>query len=127
MLKLCSKRFPDLKLIQGDFNKAKAFEKLGKYDFIFSTGAITEYSQLDISLPLIYKHLKKKGTLILIGINRNVVGKVMSKLWKFELRGKEKIISALKKTKFRKIEVVPVSWKLFPTSYVKFVVKARKA
>lgn len=136
MLALCKQKFPQLILLQGDFNRGESFVSfpegkpvilpLASYDFIFSSGAVSEYGDLAKVLPLVYSLLKRGGVFVNIGIKRNVVGWIMGKLWHFTAPGKEKFMSACRETGFSQVEEVKISWKYFPTSFVKYAVVGKK-
>ena len=136
MLMLCRKKFSKITLLQGDFNQSESFASfpegknitltLASYDFIFSSGAVSEYGDLQKVLPLVNELLKEKGIFVNIGIQRNPIGFIMGKLWQFTAPGKNKFTAACQEADFSTIEEIKIPWKFFPTSAVKYCVLARK-
>src|SRR3989344_4674119 len=136
MLTLCRKKFPELTLLQGDFNQNQSFLTFpenkatrlppASYDFVFSSGAVSEYVDLEKVLPFVYLLLKKGGIFINIGIKRNIVGLIMGKLWHFTAPGKEKFIDACRKAGFSVVQEMSLSWKFFPTNFVKYCIISKK-
>ncbi len=136
MLALCKQKFPSVSLLHGSFNDDGFFLTFpkkfpvqiasGSYDLIFSSGAISEYGDLSKVLPLSYRLLKEDGLLVNIGIKRNPVGLIMGKVWHFRAPGKERFMAACSEAGFSKVEDIKLSWKYFPTSFVKYCVLAKK-
>lgn len=139
MLKICHERYPNVKLVKGDFNKKEDLASFittlddkiisfseSSFDFVFSTGAVSEYGQLEKVIPIVYNLIKKDAPFINIGIKRNLVGLIMGKCWNFNPPGENKLIEECEKAGFSDTALIPISWRLFPTSYVKYVVKAIK-
>lgn len=135
MLSICRERLPQLELVLGDFNQKECYNafpekkpialQTNSYDLVFTTGAVSEYADLQQVVPFVYDLLKPGGQYVNIGIKRNFVGKIMGVLWKFNPAGKKKLMSVCKQAGFS-VNEVPVSWKFFPTTYVKYVVVATK-
>ena len=139
MLKICHERYPNLKLVRGNFNEKEDFDSFittlddkivsfpdSSFDFIFSTGAVSEYGQLEKVIPIIYNLIKRDSQFINIGIKRNLIGLIMGRCWNFDPPGENKFIEECKKAGFSDTTLIPINWRVFPTSYVKYVVKAVK-
>lgn len=136
MLDLYKKRFPKLDIVIGDFNKAdnfsffnsrKKFEFLDReFDLIMSTGAISEYGEINKVIQFVYNLLKYNGVFINIGIKKNVMGLITGRLWYYKPTGKKKFISVCNSAGFSEIHNIKISWRHFPTNITKFAIMARK-
>ena len=133
MLQIYNKKFPTVPLFIGDFNKETKFtnlknsrkENLPKFDFIISSGAVSEYGDLSKVIPLVHNLLKDNGTFINIGIKRNIIGLIQGFFWSFNPPGRKKFSNACKKYGFS-VKTRSISSKYFPTSLVKYVTICRK-
>lgn len=136
MLKLYKERFSKINAIIGDFNSSSNFLEFPShkpielekdyFDLIISTGAVSEYGNKDTSIPFIYTLLKSGGTFINIGIKKNAVSLITSKLWHYKPIGKKNFVKSCESTGFTHTELIRISWNNFPTNFTKFVLKARK-
>jgi SAM-dependent methyltransferase len=135
MLSVCRAKRPEARLIVGDFNRPDDYRMYptGRparleedYDLIISTGAISEYGDLEVALPLLYGHMRPGGRLLAIGIGRNLVSVISGKVWHYRPNGSEAFIAACGRAGFREIAREPISWKWFPTNILKYAVSARK-
>jgi predicted TPR repeat methyltransferase len=135
MLGVCRTKLPSARLIVGDFNRPGAYrrledgraEELGDdYDLIISTGAVSEYGDLRLTLPLLHEHLRPGGLLLTIGISRNPVNGISGRLWGFHPRGSQVFMAACERAGFRDVAREPIHWKWFPTNILKYAVSARR-
>ena len=136
MLSLYQKKFPDVNVIIGDFNKKQNFSLFvsrkpifiepNSFDLIVSTGAVSEYGNVEKVIPFIYSILKNKGIFINIGIKKNVMSLVTGKIWHYKAVGKKEFISVCKNNGFSKIYSMKISWNHFPTNITKFAIKTEK-
>src|SRR3989344_932782 len=108
MLKLYKSKFPNVQAVLGDFNKGKTFHsfpdkkpiKLPSFDFIISTGAVSEYGDRSKALPRIYKLLKKRGVFVNIGVENNLLGRLIAKAWHFTPTSSEKFMNSCQNAGF---------------------------
>jgi ubiquinone/menaquinone biosynthesis C-methylase UbiE len=135
MLHVCRGKLPAAKLLVGDFNRPggyRAFPNGGPatlesdYDLVISTGALSEYGDLQHALPLLHRHLKPGGVLLTIGISRNPVNHISGRLWDFEPRGSREFMGACEDAGFEDVARERISWKWFPTNVLKYAVTARR-
>ncbi len=128
MLRIYHEKFPSTKLVVGDFNNPKALQKLklGKFELIISTGAVSEYGDYGKVMPFIHNSLKKNGVFLAIGVKLNFIGKLILKGWHTApSTGKEELISASKKV-FSKVQIIPIPWYLAPAKLTTYFLKAVK-
>jgi ubiquinone/menaquinone biosynthesis C-methylase UbiE len=136
MLKIYQERFPEIESVIGDFNRGMdlftfptkknfVFEN-GKYDLVVSTGAVSEYGDIKLAIPVVYRVLKKDGVFVNIGIKKNVMSLVTGKLWHYKPSGRKKSILECKNCGFSEVDTLKISWNKFPSNITKFVLKARK-
>ena len=136
MLKMCSRKLPEVKLLVGDFNQVEIFHTFpdkkrvalndASFDCIVSAGAISEYGDLDKALPFVYKLLKKDGFFINIGTKRNVAGIIGGKIWHFKPLGKKRFMSVCENMNFSRVHSIGIPANLFPTSILRYVLIAQK-
>jgi len=136
MLEICREKFPEARLLVGDFNKGGKFRDLrtggraglrrGAFDLVISTGAVSEYGTLERVIPMIHRLTRKKGLFINVGIKRNLLNRMFGRVWGFRPKGKHALILACRTCGFRDVQSVNLPWRLFPTNLLKFVVTARK-
>jgi predicted TPR repeat methyltransferase len=136
MLDVCQEKLPGARLVVGDFNRPGEYRVHGNgrpvsldddFDLVMSTGAITEYGDLHVTLPLLHRHLRPGGRLLAIGISRNPVNQLSGRLWDFRPRGRHLFVDACRDAGFQDVTRVPIPWKWFPTNVLKYAVSARKA
>ncbi len=135
MLDICRNKIPTAKLILGDFNKVDGYRAFSNgepagldedYDLIISTGAVSEYADLEATLPLLRDHLRPGGTFLNIGIGRNPVNLISGMLWRFRPRGSRDFMTACERAGFQKVTRQTIRWRWFPTNVLKYAVSARK-
>jgi SAM-dependent methyltransferase len=135
MLDVCRAKLPRARLVVGDFNRPGEYRIHGNgrpvtlhddYDLVMSTGAVTEYGDLGVTLPLLHRHLRPGGRLLAIGISRNLVNQVSGRLWDFTPRGRRVFTDACRDAGFHDVRRVPIPWKWFPTNVLKYAISARK-
>lgn len=126
MLEVCRKKLPDVELVSGDFNEGDLGFLKGKFDLIVSTGALSEYAELEKVLPQLRDLLQKDGVLLVLGIIKAPIGWLQSKMWHFKLIGRGGFMKACEQASFSQVEKVKVPFKFFPTSVMKFAVKTLK-
>jgi len=136
MLQICRRKFPDVRLLVGDFNNGAKFIDLrtdrraslrrGSFDLVVSTGAVSEYGMLETVIPMIYRLTRKKGLFINVGIKHNLLNRMFGRIWGFHPKGKTAFIQACRACGFTDVQSVNLPWRLFPTNILKFVVTARK-
>lgn len=136
MLKICHQKIPSAKLVQGSFNEPSGFKTFledksfhfqpQSFDLVISTGALSEYGKLEKALPFVKSLLKESGILFDIGIKKGLIQWIQSKLWHFTPRGEKAFKEACKKAGFEKVDSVKIPARYFPTSLIKFAVKASK-
>ena len=134
MLKLYKVNFPTVQVLLGDFNKENVFHtfpsqkpvKIGAFDLIISTGAVSEYGDLNKAIPLTYKLLKKGGVFVNIGVENNILGRLIAKVWYFTPTSREKFITSCKNAGFSDVQLLPFPWYLFTSKMMNYIIKARK-
>ncbi len=136
MLKLYQERFPTIKTIIGDFNQQDNFQtfptkrltsfKQDSFNLIVSTGAVSEYGDIERVIPFIYKLLKNEGYFVNVGIKRNIMSIVTGKIWHYKPSGRKILKKACKKVDFKNIQNIKIPWKHFPNNITRFVTSARK-
>jgi SAM-dependent methyltransferase len=134
MLDVCRSKVPSATLLVGDFNRPDGYRAFADgsparlesdYDLIVSTGAVSEYGDLAVTLPLLRRHLRPGGRLLAIGIGRNPVNGISGRLWEFEPRGSREFMVACETAGFREVTRRRIPWKWFPTNVLKYAVTAR--
>ena len=136
MLNICRDKYPEVTLLLGDFNRDRVFRgfqskhrirlRRGAYDLVISTGAVSEYGDLETVIPMVYKVTRKDGLFVNVGIKRNLLNRMFGRVWGFRPKGKHQFIRTCKECGFREVHSIILPWKLFPTNLLKFVVIARK-
>ena len=134
MLKQYKTKFPTIQAIIGDFNKEAAFRSfpgkkpvtLDSFDLIVSTGAVSEYGELHKALPRIYKLLKKGGVFVNIGVEDNILGRLIAKAWYFTPTSRQRFMTACRNAGFSKIRLLPFPWYLPTSKLMNYIVEARK-
>jgi SAM-dependent methyltransferase len=135
MLGVCRTKLPGARLLVGDFNHTDGYRTFDdgrparledEYDLVISTGAVSEYGDLRVTLPLLREHLRPGGRLLTIGISRNPVNGISGKLWGFHPRGSRVFMAACAQAGFRDVALEPIHWKWFPTNVLKYAVSARR-
>lgn len=136
MLDIHHRRYPEVPLVVGDFNKGTDFCSFpdrqsvrlphNYYDLVISAGALSEYGQPEVCLPWCYQLLKPKGTLINIGVHKNIFGEVTGKLWKFKPLSSYAFIQACKEAGFSNPHLITASWQTFPKNFTDYTVRAEK-
>ena len=133
MLTICREKFPDVFLIQGDYNSQEfqSFADGKSYDFSFrsfdliiSTGSLTEYGDQDRVLPFLYKLLKPGGYLANIGHQKGIVNIIVLHFWKGRSISKNTFKKKCLRAGFEAVEDVPMP---FYKSWRKYGVVARVA
>jgi SAM-dependent methyltransferase len=134
MLAVCRSKIPGARLLVGDFNLGGGYRTYpagepadleDDYDLVISTGAVSEYGDLEATLPRLRSHLKAGGRLLNIGIGRNPVNLVSGMLWRFQPPGSRAFMEACEQAGFQAVSRQPISWKWFPTNILKYAVSAR--
>lgn len=136
MLSIHQQLYPSAPLILGDFNQGVNFKSWpqrepvqllpNSFDLIISAGALSEYGQPAIAIPWCYRLLKPNGTLINIGVHKNILGEIIGQLWKFKPLSAGALVQDLQAAGFRHAEVVPATWRVFPKNLTDYTVKAEK-
>ena len=136
MLKICRRRIPSIQLMVGDFNDETTICSMddGKpvklnddsFDFIISTGAVTEYGDLERVIPLVRRLLVSGGTFVNVGLKKNLVNMVSGMVWHFRPKSIGTVMSSCVRYGFQTVQRVPIPWKLFPTSCLKYAIRAKK-
>lgn len=128
MLKIYNEKFKDITSLLADFNNTTGLHILKKdsFNLVISTGAVSEYGDLDIVIPFIYKIIKNNGLFVNIGIKKNFMNFIPSKLWHYKPAGRKKFSLACKNSGFKEINSIKLSWNHFPTNIMKFAIIARK-
>lgn len=134
MLDVCRSKLPGTRLIVGDFNRADGYRTFiddqpaaleGDYDLVMSTGALSEYGDLEATLPRLRRHLKPGGLLLTIGISRNPLNDISGRLWKFEPRSSHAFMTACDEAGYEDVTGHPIPWRWFPSNILKYAVSAR--
>jgi len=136
MLKICKRRIPSIQLMVGDFNDKSTICSMddGKpvklndnsFDFIISTGAVSEYGDLEKVIPLVQSLLVCGGTFVNVGLKKNIVNTISGMVWHFRPKSIGSVMNSCVRYGFRTVQRVPIPWKLFPTSYLKYAIRAKK-
>lgn len=124
------------KSIVGDFNDEKTFRSFPNrqkiqlpdsyFDLIISTGALSEYGNLEEALPLVYSKLKNNGILMNVGINKNIVSDISGAFWQYKTPGRKNFMDACDRHGFKEVKRVNIPMQYFPNNYWRYIVKARK-
>jgi SAM-dependent methyltransferase len=126
MLDIYVRRFPRVKAIAGDFNQEITLLDPSSFDLIVSTGAVSEYGDLDMIIPLIHRLLREERVFINLGVEKNFLSKITGILWQYKPSGKQDFMSACMNHGFSDVEEIPIPWSRFPSNYLKYAVKAGK-
>lgn len=137
MLKLYNRKFPNLQTVIGDFNKPdsvflsfpnqqQTILNLNSFDFIISTGSLSEYGKLNIVVPFVYRLLKKDGVLLNLGIKKNIIGFFIGKIWEFTPQDSKTLIRSCEAAGFSKIEALSIPWIFFSRKIIEYAVMAKK-
>lgn len=115
MLAIFSKNLPLSKTIAGDFSSPKVQTKLKKnsFDLVISTGTLSEYLNIEESVPIVYSLLKKRGLFLNIGLKKNIYSTISGLFWNYKPAGKNKIIKECKKSGFSKVDLILESYSRF--------------
>lgn len=136
MIKIYESSFPNSKSVIGDFNDEKTFRAYPKgaiikfpdsyFDLIISTGALSEYGDMNKVIPFIYRKLKKNGVLINIGVNDGPLSKITGFFWGYKTTGKKKFFKACREHGFAEVNHIRIPFRFFPNNYWRYIAKARK-
>lgn len=136
MLTIHHERYPAVPLVRGDFNKGTDFISWptrqpvalppNSFDLIISAGALSEYGDVSVTVPWCYRLLKPQGTLINIGVHKNILGEIIGMLWKFKPLSSYAFIKACKTAGFSRAALVSSTWQIFPKNLTEYTVKAEK-
>ncbi|MBX7057866.1 MAG: class I SAM-dependent methyltransferase [Leptospirales bacterium] len=138
MLSICERRLPAARLLRGDFHDWSALRthrsglpsslSAEDFDLIVSAGAIFEYGHARRIIPLIQRSLRPGGRVLLIGIRRNWIGRLQSRLWHFAALNKDAAQQAVKQFRAGGLEssLLTIGWRYFPANLVKFAVSASR-
>ncbi|MFH1403534.1 MAG: class I SAM-dependent methyltransferase [Candidatus Altiarchaeota archaeon] len=136
MLRIYNNKFPGLSTLCGDFNNGNCFRSYpgggmvklepSSFDIIVSTGAVSEYGDLERTIPFIHSLLREDGVFINVGVRKNVINKISGRIWHYKPNGREKLVQSCRDTGFRDIEDMNISIRHFPSNMLKYVVKAVK-
>ena len=136
MIKIYGSNFPNSRSIIGDFNDEKTFKQYphgdsvklqGSYfDLVVSTGALSEYGNLEKAIPFICSKLKKNGILVNIGVNGNPLSKITGFFWEYKTTARKKFLNACTEYGFKEVKRVRIPFRFFPNNYWRYIAKARK-
>lgn len=136
MIAECLSKIKNAEYILGDFNNRKTFVNAktkkkkqlenNSFDLILSAGAVSEYGDLDKSLPIIFSFLKKDNLFLNIGVRKNFINKLIGNFWGYNARSPDEFILKCKKAGFREVNKIKVPWLMFYLKYRYFVAVARK-
>lgn len=130
MASIFRKRHPTIPVVLGDFNDltltgSHPLLMPGTYDLVVSAGALSEYGQTD-AYRLVGRLLKDSGRLLIIGIRRNLIGRLIGEMWKFHPRDPQEIADTCRIAGFNSVHVSSISWRQFPRTLIDIVVLAEK-
>lgn len=136
MLAKHAKRLPAVQLIYGDFSDVSSFRSFPSekpitihemsVDLVVSAGALSEYSNVEQTLPWVFSILKPGGILVNVGVDNTLLGKATAKLWKFHPLGARSFMESCKKTGLTAVTRVRVPRNIFLKHKEEYCVKAIK-
>jgi len=135
MLEAYLKKFPNANALVGDFNNHEVFSFPEKkpvsiencFDFVISTGAISEYGDLEQAIPFVYNILKTDGLFINLGNNTNsLINKLAEKIWNFKCQDPEKFADICEKYFFSNVHFSKIPFSALPANFMKYALLARK-
>ncbi|MFC2163029.1 class I SAM-dependent DNA methyltransferase [Candidatus Altiarchaeota archaeon] len=136
MLRIYSNRFPEARIVLGDFNdeaSLKCHESKECFDLaddayhmIISCGAVSEYGDLERILPLIHRILADDGVFINLGVEKSLFSSLSGRFWKYNASGSARLRSLLKSIGFSHVEKIEIPKKFFPSNLIRYIIKARK-
>jgi predicted TPR repeat methyltransferase len=135
MLKAYLKKFPKAKTLIGDFNNNESYSFPERtpvslencFDFIISTGSISEYGDLKKAIPFVHSALRKNGLFINFGNNaHSLVNKCAEKIWSFKCHSPDKFADACEDTGFSDVYFSKIQFSAFPANFMKYALIARK-
>ncbi|MBI2134719.1 methyltransferase domain-containing protein [Candidatus Woesearchaeota archaeon] len=135
MLKICI-RMGNVKPVIGDFNDESSLRlfpggrkfklKSLYFDMAISTGALSEYGDPGIIIPLLHRVLKNKGIILNIGVNQNVLSRIVGYIWNYRNMAKEEFKGCCGKYGFINIKSIKIPLRFFPNNFWRYAVKAEK-
>ena len=137
MLDIYYQRYPQNRLLMGDFNQEKLFYSYpdreitplmpGSFDIIISSGAVMEYGILDKAFTLIHKLLRPGGMMIIIGTKKSRLSDFTGAMWwKYQSPPTQEVLSIIKQTGFSNIRNNSDTVH-FPIGLIKEIIIAHKA
>jgi predicted TPR repeat methyltransferase len=136
MLRIYRKRYPENKIVFGDFNNPDSFRDFthkrpvslneGMFDLVISTAAVTEYGQLDRLIPYIYRILGDEGCFFSIGVRKRKLNILSSKIWHLNTITVAEYMKKCEQAGFGKVRRIQIGAGLFPSNLLKFSVLAKK-
>lgn len=130
MLSQFRQRHPGIPALSGDFNHLSLLDshpmlRPATYDFILSAGALSEYGSHE-SYALVARLLKEGGLFLNIGIQRNVIGRLIGAVWGFHPSDPRAIVKTCQRVGFSDVSAYRLSWECFPRTLIDVVILARK-
>lgn len=131
MLSLFRQRHPTIPTLARDFNHSHLLGshpllKPGSYDLVLSAGALSEYGRAE-AYSFVSGLLKARGILLNIGIQRNVIGRLIGSIWGFRPSDPGSIMSTCRAVGFSAVSSYRLAWNAFPRTLIDLVIIAEKA
>ncbi len=129
MLKKYNDNFGKVRTIYADFNKSDSYDfvKDGSVDIVVSAGAVSEYGDVKVITPIIFKKLKKGGVFLNVGIkDKRFISGMTGRLWNYEAFGREKLSKLCLDSGFSNVRDIKIPFRFFPNNFLKFALIAEK-
>jgi ubiquinone/menaquinone biosynthesis C-methylase UbiE len=136
MIMKCSSKIKNARYVIGDFNdrssfidaktKKKDLLKNNSFDLVLSAGAISEYSNLKKSIPIVYSLLKKEKIFLNIGIKKNILNRFSGMIWRYSAVSPRDFKKECFLAGFSEVKQIKIPSRYFFFKYRYFVVIAKK-
>ena len=113
MLSLYRARHPRSAVVRADFNDPESFRDLpaNYLDMVVTTCAVSEYGDLDVSIPLVRTLLKRNGAFVTIGIKDGPFSRLTGAVWKYKANGVDEYMRACEDFGFHDIKRIEFPWR----------------